>query len=180
MKERYLLTAGGVDRKGIVFNLTGLLKNHNFNIEDSSMVMLRRTFSVIMLLSNEKGRKKDFDKELKEFMAKNRMNVHLEKVAEREMAEYPGRGNTFMISISGADKPGIVNEMSGVIYRLGGNITGLETKSSEKTRPHAYYMFLEVDMPKKTGMKSLEKAFKDKGKKAGVHVSVNRVEKEIL
>ncbi len=180
MKKRYLLTAGGVDKKGIVYGLTQLLKKYDFNIEDSSMAMLRHTFSIIMLLSRGKGRKTGFSRDLKGFRETNRMDVNITEIDEKYMKEYKPGGNVYMISISGADRPGIVKEITGEILRKKGNIIGLETKSSEKARPHAYYMLIEADVPKKTTMKQFENALKRKGNKTGVHVTVNRVCREIL
>jgi glycine cleavage system transcriptional repressor len=181
MKKRYLLIAGGVDKKGIVYGLSSLLSDHDFNIEDSSMLMLRRTFSVIMLLSNDKGPDEaKFGRDLAVFMKKNSMTADIRQVSEKEMKEYGAAGDSYMITISGADKPGIVKAMTGILYKAGANILDLETKSTEKTKPHAYYMFLEVDLPKNKNMKKIEAALKKQGDKIGVHVAVNRVEKSIL
>jgi glycine cleavage system transcriptional repressor len=181
MKKRYLLVAGGVDKKGIVFSLSNILKEYDFNIEDSSMIMLRRTFSMIMLLSNEgKFNEARFEKDLAAFMNKNTMTVDIREVAEKEMKEYKHAGESWMISISGADKPGIVKTMTEILYKNGANIIGLETKSSENTKPHAYYMFLEVDLPKNKKIEKIEAALKKAGSRIGVHVAVNRVENSIL
>ena len=181
MKNRYLLIAGGVDKKGIVYNLTRVLKKHGFNIEDSSMVMLRRTFSVIMLLSAEGAYDiRKFDPEISVFSKKFGMTMELKKITEKEMREYGGEGRAFTISISGADKPGIVNSIAGVLFKAGANIVDLETKSSERVKPHAYYMFLEAELPKKADLKKLEAALAREGKKLGVHVSISEVEKAIL
>ena len=181
MKNRFLLIAGGVDRKGIVYNLTRILKKYSFNIEDSSMIMLRRTFSVIMLLSNAKKIKKtQFDKETADFMNKYRMTIDIRVVTEKEMREYKPEGKTYMISISGADRPGIVNSITELLFKNGVNIIDLETKSSESVNPHAYYMFLEVDIPKKIDLKSFEGKLAAAGKKINVHVSLNRVESSVL
>ncbi len=180
MKKRYLLTAGGVDKKGIVYKLTKLLKRHDFNIEDSSMAMLRHTFSIIMLLSRGKGKEKGFFRDLKMFREKNRMDVNITEIGERYMKEYKPAGNIYIILISGADRPGIVNEITGEIFRKKGNIIGLETKSSEKAWPHAYYMLIEADVPKDITMKRFERVLKSKGKKTCVHVTVNRADREIL
>jgi len=180
MKKRYLLTAGGTDRKGIVCRLSGILKKYNFNIEDSSMIMLRGTFSVIMLLSSAKSPGKQFEKDVGKFALKNKMTVNISPVSEKYMKEYRPKGRVCVISISGADKPGIVKVMTEILYKKGANIIDLETKSSEKVKPHAYYMFLEADVPKKVKVKTLEKALKTAGKKIGVHVSINRVDNSVL
>jgi glycine cleavage system transcriptional repressor len=181
MKNRFLLIAGGIDRRGIVYSLTQVLKRHEFNIEDSSMVMLRRTFSVIMLLSHEGMYDlKKFDPEIAAFSKRSGMTLELKKISEKEMKEYGGEGKTYTISISGADKPGIVNSITSLLYKSGANIIDLETKSSEKVVPHAYYMFLEVDLQKKTDAKKLEAALVKLGKKLGVHVTFSGVEKAIL
>ena len=181
MKQRFLLVAGGVDKKGIVYNLTKVLKKYNFNIEDSSMVMLRRTFSVIMLLSaRDMSAMEPFKKEIKVFSGKYSMTMEINKVTEREMKEYGGQGRKYMISISGADKPGIVNAITGILYKAGANILDLETKSSEKVKPHAYYMMLEVDLPKTADSQKLKAALVKAGKKLGVHTAMTEAENSIL
>lgn len=180
MKKRYLLVAGGIDRKGIVYNLTKILKEFNFNIEDSSMVLLRRTFSIIMLLTSyAKINEIVFQKQLCDFMNKYNMTLDIKEISENEMKEYKP-SNVYIIKISGADKPGIVNEITDIILKNSGNIIGLDTKSSENVRPHAYYMLLEVDLPTKINIKSFEGQLKKAGKKMGVVINMNKVERNIL
>lgn len=181
MKQRYMLIAGGVDRKGIVYKLTNVLKEFNFNIEDSSMIMLRRTFSVIMLLSADLKAKSDlFDAEINKFSKKYEMTMEIKKITENEMKEYSGEDRLYVISISGADKPGIVNAITKKLYEAGANIVDLETKSSEKVTPHAYYMFLEVTLPKKINAKRIQTQLVKEGKRIGVHVSFSEADKSIL
>lgn len=181
MLKRYLLTAGGVDRKGIVYNLTKILKEYDFNIEDSSMMMLRRTFSVIMLLSCKKTpNEARFGEAVIDFMNRFQMTIDIREITEKEMKEYRAEGGTYMISISGADKPGIVNTITEILFKNGANVIDLETKSSEKVKPHAYYMFLEVDIPKSKSIKPLEQKLAAAAKRLGVHVEVNRVETTAL
>ena len=180
-KQFYLLTAGGVDSKGIVFELTKLLTAFSFNIEDSSMVMLRRTFSVIVLLSREDPRLPDpLNQRLRSFGDRFGMSVDFRRITRKEMQEYDGKGKRYMISISGADRPGIVRSITGAIVKKGGNIIDLETKSSQRTDPPAYYMLLEVDMPAKVSEVAFRQALVRSGKKIRVHVTVQRVVNEIL
>jgi len=179
--KKFLLIAGGVDKKGIVYKLTKILKDYEFNIEDSSMVMLRRTFSIIMLLTNKSNiDEKKFNNDICKFMNENQMMIDLKIISDKEMMQYREEGNIYMISISGADKPGIVNKITEILFKNGVNIIDLETKSSEKVKPHAYYMHMEVDVPKKVNIKNLEKKLKDAGKKIGVFVNIYENEKEIL
>ena len=180
-KHFYLLIAGGVDTKGIVFELTKLLTTFAFNIEDSSMVMLRRTFSVIVLLSREDPRLPEtFDRRLRTFGDRFGMSVDFRKITRKEMLEYDVKGKRFMISISGADRPGIVQSITEAIVKKGGNIIDLETKSSQRTTPPAYYMLLEVEMPARVQETAFRQALVRTGKKTGVHVTVQRIVDEIL
>ncbi len=178
--EKYLLIAGGVDRKGVVKALTAILKEQGFNIEDSSMIMLRHTFSMIMILTyRKKTDAKKLIKKLSDFGRDFEMTTDIRTISDKEMKEYRQKGDNLVISISGADKPGIVNSITSVIADLGGNITGLTTKSSQSVRPAVYYMLLEVDMPKKAVL-SAETRLKAAAKKLGVHINISRENKEIL
>lgn len=181
MKNRYMLIAGGVDRKGIVYGLTGWIKDMGFNIEDSSMVMLRKTFSMIMILSKDKPVKDvDFSGKAADFRKKTGMVIELMKINERDAAEPAQSGNSVIVSINGADKPGIVNAITGILFKAGANITDLETKSTEKVKPHVYYMFIEAALPMGYKVGKLEAGLKKAAKKLGVHVSVNRAETAVL
>ena len=182
-KKYFLLTAGGVDRKGIVFNLTKILKKYGFNIEDSSMILLRHTFSVIVILSHSdisNSELKKFHTEINLFMKNANMSAEIRGISQKDMAEYGKEGGTYMLSISGADKPGIVNSITGILYKNKINIIDMETKSSQKTMPAAYYMFLEVDVPKKVKIAALGKELQAAGKKIGVHININKVESDVL
>lgn len=180
MKKRYLLVAGGIDRKGIVYNLTKILNEFHFNIEDSSMVLIRRTISIIMLLTScLKINEIKFQKQMCDFMNKYNMTFDIKEISEKEMREYKST-NVYIITISGADKPSIVNAITNIILKKGGNIIGLDTKSSENVRPHAYYMVLVVDLPAKINVRLLESQLKKAGTKIGVTVNVNKIERNIL
>ncbi len=181
MKNRYLLIAGGVDRKGIVYGLTGWIKELGFNIEDSSMIMLRKTFSMIMILSRTKPVKGvDFSGKASVFKKKTGMVIEFIKIKEQDAAEPEESGNSVIVSINGADKPGIVNTITGILFKAGANITDLETKSTEKVKPHVYYLFIEAALPAGYKVSKLEADLKKAAKKLGVHVTVNRAETAVL
>ncbi len=181
MDKKFLLLAGGIDKKGIVYKLTKILKKYKFNIEDSSMVMLRRTFSIIMLLTNKnKIDEKKLQKDICDFMNENQMMVDMRIITKNEMREYKEEGKVYLISISGADKIGIVNKITEVLFKNKINIIDLETKSSDKVIPHAYYMYLEVDIPESVNIKNFEKKLKKLCEKIGVNISIRAVDKEIL
>jgi glycine cleavage system transcriptional repressor len=145
------------------------------------MVMLRRTFSVIVLLSREDPLLPEaFDRKLKTFGGRFGMSVDFRKISRKEMQEYGAKGKRYMISISGADRPGIVKSITEAIVKKGGNIIDLETKSSQRTTPPAYYMLLEVDVPAKVEETAFRQALVRSGKKTGVHVTVQRIVDEIL
>jgi len=183
-KEYFLLTAGGIDRKGIIYNLSKILAEYGFNVEDSSMLMLRRTFSVIVLLSHDSGRaaglSPKFRAELKRFAKKFGMVVDIKHISGREMEEYSPEGSSYMISINGADKPGIVKAITGVLNKYGVNVIDMETKSSQHTVPPAYYMFLETDVPARVVIRDLKKAHASTGEKIGVRVTITKIESDVL
>jgi predicted amino acid-binding ACT domain protein len=145
------------------------------------MMMLRKTFSVIMLLSCEKKiNEPGFYKDITSFMNSFQMAVDIREVGEKDMAEPPESKNRYMISISGADKAGIVNEFTSILFKAGANITDLETKSSEKVKPHAYYMLLETEFSSLAAAKKAQKSIASAAKKMKVHASINKVETEVL
>ena len=51
MEQKYIMTAFGEDRPGIVADVTELIYEHDCNLEDASMTRLSNEFAMIFLFS---------------------------------------------------------------------------------------------------------------------------------
>ena len=99
-----IISAIGVDRPGIVLELSSIIRNHGGNVEESRMTRLGSDFAIIMLVSV----KKDWYESLKvALQAINELTI-----TSKLTNENINKGVQYQIDLSGADNEGIVNVLS--------------------------------------------------------------------
>jgi glycine cleavage system transcriptional repressor len=164
------LTAIGRDRPGIVARIAGVLLDHGLNIEDSQMRILGGRFAMTMLLEGspdepkvardllEAGRDLDLD------------YIYLHPV---EPADASGPGPTHILTVYGADHPGIVAAVARTLTDHGVNITDLQTRLAGDV----YVMFLEVAVPPDS---QVGRAIEEVGRKQGVEASLRELDADAL
>lgn len=135
------VTAVGADRPGIIAKVTGVLLDHGGNLLDSSMTILGGQFAIVLLVEAEA----DADT-LEGDLAAATADLGL-VVAVRPLGQ--GTDNpppTHMLSVYGADRPGIVHAVAATLAERSVNVTDLTTRVLEGERP-VYAMVLEVSLP---------------------------------
>lgn len=137
----YALTFVSSDKPGIVASITDVLYRSGFNIADSSSTLLHGVFSMIFIVSNEKDMSDDDVKGL----FKN--SGYLPYVYRVNKSYEHAEGEQYSVSISGADKPGIVSKITSLLADLGINIADLQTKVIGKEGSFVYLMILEISVP---------------------------------
>jgi glycine cleavage system transcriptional repressor len=177
LDKAVVLTGVGRDRVGIVAELTDALFGLGCNLLDSSMTLLRGEFAIILMLSLPT------DMTLKELAARvtdleKRLGftLHLRELSEAELVQVEEEGNGYIISVYGADEPGIVSGVTKKLADMGINITDVETK---RTQPAAggknepiFIMVLEVTAPSSVKTDQLTRDMKATAAQLGVDVSV--------
>ncbi len=171
--KHFVITAVGEDRPGIVADLTKVLYEEGFNIEDSSMTRLNNEFAVMLIVTTEKEISQE---QLKEKFRK----VEEEKgllINIREIPEeiYKGRrkiGDIYNLVVYGADKPGIVYKVAKLLAEKNINIADLRTEKS----PEIYVLIAQIEFP--AGLKEEEIApdierLKDE---LNIDISIEKVE----
>lgn len=135
------VTAIGADRPGIIARVTGVLRDHGGNLEDSSMTILRGQFAIMLLVSTDAA-----PGELEAALAAATADLGL-VVAVREVGEgtvtVPA---THVLSVYGTDRPGIVHAVAQRLATHGVNVTDLTTRVLQGERP-VYAMMMEVSVP---------------------------------
>jgi glycine cleavage system transcriptional repressor len=163
---------------GIVAELTDALFGMGCNLLDSSMTLLRGEFAIILMLSlptdmtiNELAKRvTDLEKRLG-------FTLHLRELSEAELVQAEEEeSNGYIISVYGADKPGIVSGVTRKLAEMGVNITDVETKrtspgASGKGEP-IFIMVLEVTAPGSVKTDHLTRDMKATAAELGVDVSV--------
>ncbi len=142
--SHFALTIIGRDRAGIVSEVTSILYQLGCNIADSSCSILGGQFSMILIISHPEL---DDQQKLAESFApleENGLSVFL-RTLKPGGEEHPDlQGEICMISVYGADKPGIVYRVARELGEKQINITDLNTKLIGAKNAPVYVMMIEA------------------------------------
>ncbi|MCC6649147.1 MAG: ACT domain-containing protein [Polyangiaceae bacterium] len=121
-----VLTAVGLDRPGLVRELTQGFQRHGVSVGDSRMVNLRGLFAWIALIEGDAGALALVREELPRAASSLglSLSLHDHAVAPARPASVPYRLRTYSM-----DRPGIVHALSSTLARHGVNIESLDTRA---------------------------------------------------
>ncbi len=168
----------GTDRPGIVAEVSRILFELGCNIEDSTCTILSGQFAMILVVGHPAiSRSGDLDAAFEETRRRMSLMISVHSVQEAEIThEKAFAGRPHIISVYGADRPGIVYSVAKELARRKINVTDLNTQVvGAKDRP-VYVMVLEADIPDGVDMKELEKEFDRLRKELSVTISVRPIE----
>lgn len=164
-----VISAIGPDRPGIVANVTRILLEHGCNIADSHMGLLNGRFSMMLVV------------EVPGNLRAQRFADDLEKAArglglDAIHAEYVGEAveaapATHVVTVYGADHPGIVASVTHALAECGASVTDLQTRLAGAL----YVMTLEV-----SGGAGAEDALREVAATQDVEVSVRPIDADVL
>ncbi len=182
MAQNMILTAVGKDKPGIVAGVSKVLYELGYNIEDSSMTLLKGEFAMILVISGKKDISpvqfsKNFD-----FLRKTLgLSIYLRELSPDELVhKVDEQVKIYAISVYGVDKPGIVYEITQFLADKKVNIVDVNTQIAGSKEESVYVMLLEVEVSSDMGEEHLRKELENKGKELDVNVSIHPVETEEL
>ncbi len=166
------ITVLGHDRPGIIAETTGVLAELGLNIEDSTMTLLRGHFAM-MLITDGPADAASVEESLGGLTADGSLSVSVREVpAETAVA----RGMSYLLSVHGGDRPGIVSNLVAEVAKVGGNITDLTTRLTGEL----YVLLAEVDLPASAEVAALEQALAAVASELGVDVTLRPLESDDL
>ena len=176
--RHFALSAVGVDRPGIVAGVAGALVELGCNLEDTSMSVLRGRFAVVMILAGPE----DLDAAAVEARLRPEADrlglaVWVHEVDEREAAA--PAGESWTVSVHGADHPGIVHGVARALADAGANIVDLSTRVLTGDPP-VYAMLIEVVVPPGVDGAALAVALEQRGREMGVSCTMHLTDSDIL
>lgn len=176
---QYALSAIGRDQPGIVAEVTGILLRHELNIADSQMAILGGHFAMMLVL--ERPKPLDLDS-LRGDLEQTRSKLDLEalSVAEIDEAHVHSAGPTHMITLYGADHPGIVNAVASALAERAVNITDLDTHLVGEADDPVYMMILEVALPEGLSGEELEAVLREVARDQRLELSVRPLDQVTL
>ena len=172
-----VLTGVGRDRVGIVAEIAQILYERGCNLLDSSMTLLRGEFAVILMVELPEGQSVEtLSKDFSALHQRLGMVVHVRELSPEEMAEPEDEPNSFIVSVYGADRPGIVAGITRKLADARINITDVQTKSTSTGPDAVFVMILEVTAPQDITGHSVEDALRQIGAELKVDITVQSLD----
>ncbi|MGH2957807.1 MAG: glycine cleavage system protein R [Solirubrobacterales bacterium] len=174
----YALSAIGRDRPGIVAAISRVLLDLEGNVEDSQMSILRGHFAVMLIVALPEGASAE---ELERRLAEVKDELSLEAIVVSpvdELAESGPRA-THVLSVYGADHPGIVHAVSAALAERGVSITGLETRLGGAEGSPIYVMLMEIAAGE-ADAGELAASLREIGEREGLDVSLRELTADAL
>ena len=127
--DSFVLSIIGADRTGLVEALSEVVAAHDGSWERSQMTELAGVFAGVALVHVPSERVDDFRGALEPLEEDGLFELTL-RPARRD-AEPPADASTVRVEVVGADRPGIVRELSALLASLGVGIVDLATRTEE-------------------------------------------------
>ncbi|WBQ06820.1 glycine cleavage system protein R [Kribbella sp. CA-293567] len=163
------VTVIGPDRPGIIADVTEALAQTGVNLEDSTMTLLRGHFAMMIVGTGPLA-------EVREALEPLRGEL---VITVREMGPeqtHAPIGAPYMLSVHGADRPGIVAAVTRMIASVGGTITDQTTRLSGAL----YVLTAEVELPAGAELNMLQRALEITAEELGVGITLRPAESDDL
>jgi glycine cleavage system transcriptional repressor len=175
--SHFLLTAFGPDRAGMVAALTQPVFELGGNVLDASMSRLGGEFSMMMVLSFPSDESiPAFEKKFKSITF---LQTNLKPISAQDAVGTTQTEPSHLIAVYGADRPGLVYQVTQACAAHYINISDLYTRRNQSTPP-LYVMYLEVSIPVNEKISVFEKELKELAGKLQVDISIRDVESASL
>jgi len=139
MNQSILLSISGKDRAGIVRDVSEVLLHAQANIEDSSMAVLRGRFTMMLIVQLEDSGLSRLKAALAELEQRTGLTVQSQVLSDEEAKHIPEEPDC-VVTVSGADKAGIVFAVTDAMAELGVSVADVSTRA----RGDVYMMALEA------------------------------------
>lgn len=152
MQQWFMLTVVGNDRPGIVARVTAALFDRGCNLGEASMMRLGGNFT-IMLMVGHAGSAAEVEATLRPVVDELGLRLHVDRI-EGHLHDH--QVPDVRISVFGADRAGIVAQVTGALATAGLNILDLESDVAGSEAAPIYIMQIEGTATR--GIEPLEQA----------------------
>lgn len=175
MDKKFIMTAFGKDRPGIVADIAEVIFENNCNLEDSNMGRLADEFTLILLLS---GKGEDLgdklSRECRRMEREKGVFVFIRPLEYQHPRDSNGKPVT-AIRVEGVDQAGIVYKVSRL---LADNKINIETLKSRKkyspgTGTAMYDVEITATLPETISVDTLEASLDTLGSELNVDITVS-------
>lgn len=171
-KNHYVVFVLGTDSCGIVSDISKVLYEIGANINDSSHTIIGNQFAMLLLISTTANCTIEKVQEAFTAVSKNRnLTIYTQPLQEVDVhRKQMEPGQLCVIHLYGADKPGIVYQVTNLLAKNKINITDLSTRRFGSDESPIYIMYLEADVPNHIDTKKLGQELKDIAQKLNVEI----------
>lgn len=175
MKQRYIMTAFGKDRPGIVADVTKILFDNGCNLEENSMSMLADEFTLNLLFSTTR---KDIEELLRDqcqqLENEKEITAFIRPLPTKRVIQQGGVHNC-ILHVEGLDQAGIVFKISQFLADNKLNIVDLHSsvELSPESGSALYIMDIHVHIPYGTDMEQVESGLSDVADELHVEISLD-------
>ncbi len=167
------VTVIGRDRPGIIAEVTAVVASLGGNLEDSSMTLLRGHFAW-MLVADVSASADELSARLESLRADGLVVSVLPVAADQP---YGHDLLPYVLSVHGADRPGIVAAVTATLARHRGNITDLSTRLGARG---LYVLVAEASLPRDADVAALTGELAGAARDLGVDVRLRPAESDTL
>ncbi|CAB4776069.1 unannotated protein [freshwater metagenome] len=169
----HAVTVLGHDRPGIIAEATGRLAGLGLNLEDSTMTLLRGHFAMMLLCAGD-APAADIEAALAPLTDDGTLTVTVREVPQQPAAA--AAGSSWVLTVHGGDRPGIVSAVVGQVAEAGGNITDLTTRLAGDL----YLLVAEIDLPAGADVDAVGAAIRAAATDLGVGATLRPAEADEL
>jgi glycine cleavage system transcriptional repressor len=179
--RHFAVTAIGRDRPGIVAAVSSVLLEHQGNVEDSQMTILRGRFTIMLIVSAADT--VDASR-LEADLERTRSELGLDAIALSEVGDVElgaEAAPSHVVSVYGVDHPGIVHAVTSALAGEGVNIVDLTTRlvGGGEGEP-LYAMMMEVTLPAEQTAEAVEQSLRAVREEQGVELTIRPLEQDVL
>ena len=167
------VTVLGDDRPGIVADVTAALAGLHGNLEDSTMTLLRGHFAMVLLVRTGASAEA-VEAALHPLVADGSLVINARVLHESALQQ--GSGPVYALRVHGADRPGIVAEITRVVAGHGANIVDLGTRLGGQL----YVLTAELQLPREASAADLDADLQSAAGELGVDVHLAPIDDDLL
>ena len=167
----------GTDRPGIVAAITGAVMESGGNLADTSMTILSGQFAMVLVVDDVTS----LD-ELTTHVARagDALGVTTSVRAIDDASSATDGGTPCVVSVHGADRPGIVHRIASELASLGANVTDLRTHVIGADDAPVYTMLIETELPTGLDIATVDAAVRVAAGDLGVDAHAHGVDEDLL
>ncbi len=175
MEHKFIMTAFGKDRPGIVAEIAEIIYENRCNLEDSNMGKLADEFTLILLLTGEGDDLQDRLSRACHRLEREKDIYVFIRPLEYHYQDTKNGGSTHTIEVEGIDQAGIVYKVARLLADNKINIETLHSvkKFSPNSGTAMYAMDINTKIPESVSLDDLEEKLEDLANELNVDISIN-------